>query len=113
MPRLSKILLIIAAVPLVLLASWTRVIEPALVKLPGDVNRTNNYSGTVSVFVDAKTTTDLATPQDSPMKILRVTKSVPGETGATTTVLSDTDTIDLLGQSTVQETVFALDRSSS
>jgi len=113
MPRLSKVLLIIAAVPLVILAGWARVIEPALVKLPGDVNRTNHYTGTVSVFVDAKTATDLATPQDSPMTILRVTKSVPGETGASTTTLSDTDTIDLLGQSSVQENVFVLDRSSS
>ena len=113
MPRLSKILLVIAAVPLVLLASWTRVIEPALVKIPGDVNRTNHYAGTVSVFVDAKTATDLATPQDSPMTILRVAKSVPGETGATTTALEESDTIDLLGQTTIQTNVFVLDRSSA
>ncbi|MBV8560194.1 MAG: DUF3068 domain-containing protein [Acidimicrobiia bacterium] len=113
MPRLTKICLIAAAVPLVLLAGWQRVIEPALVKLPGDVNRTNHYSGTVSVFVDQKSAMDLATPQDSPMSIVRVTKSLPGETGATTTALSDTDTINLLGQSTVQENIFVLDRASS
>lgn len=113
MPRLSKVLLIIAVLPLALLAGWQRVIEPALVKIPGDVNRTNNYSGTVSVFVDAKTATDLATPQESPMSIGRVTKSVPGETGAATTALEETDTINLLGQSTDQTNVFVLDRSSA
>ena len=113
MPRLSKILLLVAAVPLVLLTGWVRVIEPALVKIPGDVNRTNNYAGTVSVFVDAKTAGDLATPQDSPMTILRVTKSVLGETGATTTALRETDTIKLLGQSSDQTNVFVLDRSSA
>jgi Porin PorA len=113
MPRLSKILLIVAAVPLALLAGWTRVIEPALVKIPGDVNRTNNYSGTVSVFVDAKTATDLPAPQDSPMTIVRVTQSVSGETGATTTALQETDNINLLGQTSVQNNVFVLDRSSA
>jgi len=78
MPRLAKTLLIIAALPLVLLAGWQRVIEPALVKIPGGVNRTNNYSGTVSVFVDQKTTIDLPTPQESAMTIVRTAKSVPG-----------------------------------
>src|SRR3954454_2427060 len=113
MPRLTKTLLIIAAVPLVLLAGWQRVIEPSLVKIPGDVNRTNHYSGNVSVFVDAKTATDLASPQVSSMTILRVTESVPGETGATTTALRETDTINLLGQSTEQTNVFVLDRASA
>jgi hypothetical protein len=113
MRRLPKTLLIAAAVPVVLLAGWQRVIEPALVKLPGGVNRTNHYSGTVSVFVDAQTATDLPTPQVSPMTILRVTKSVPGETGATTTALRETDTISLLGQTTDQTNVFVLDRSSA
>lgn len=113
MPRLAKVLLIIAAVPLVLLAGWQRIIEPALVKLPGDVNRTNHYSGTVSVFVDAKTTVNLPEPQDSPMTVDRVTQSVVGETGATTTPVKEVDTINLLGQSSVQENVFVLDRSSS
>jgi hypothetical protein len=113
MPRLSKILLIVAAVPLLLLTGWQRVIEPALVKIPGDVNRTNNYSGTVSVFVDQKTAVDLPTPQDSPMTILRVTKSVPDSTGSTTTSLREVDTINLLGQNAEQTNVFVLDRSSA
>ena len=113
MRRLAIILTIAAAVPLVLLAGWQRVVEPALVKIPGGVNRTNHYSGTVEVFVDAKTAADLATPQRSPMSILRVTKSVPGETGATTTALEETDTINLLGQRAVQTNVFVLDRSSA
>ena len=113
MPRLAKILLIIAAVPLVLLAGWQRVIEPALVKIPGNVNRTNNYSGTVSVFVDQKSTVNLPTPQVSPMTILRTAKSVPGETGASTTALSEIDHISLLGQNVEQAYVFVLDRSSA
>src|SRR3954471_8948418 len=113
MPRLTKTLLIIAAVPLVLLAGWQRVIEPALVKIPGDVNRTNHYSGTVSVFVDQKTTIDLPTPQESPMTIVRTAKSVPGGTGATTTALRETDNISLLGQNAEQPFVFVLDRSSA
>ena len=113
MPRLAKILLIIAAVPLVLLASWQRVIEPALVKIPGNVNRTNNYSGTVSVFVDQKSTVNLPTPQVSPMSILRTAKSVPGETGSSTTALSEIDHISLLGQNVEQAYVFVLDRSSA
>jgi hypothetical protein len=113
MPRLSKVLLIVAAVPLVLLAGWARVIEPALVKIPGDVNRTNNYSGTVTVFVDQKTTVDLPTPQESPMTILRTAKSVAGETGSTTTALNETDHISLLGQNAEQSYVFVLDRSSA
>ncbi|MBV9411778.1 MAG: DUF3068 domain-containing protein [Acidimicrobiia bacterium] len=113
MPRLSKILLIIAAVPLVLLTGWQRVIEPALVKIPGDVNRTNNYSGKVTVFVDQKSTVDLPTPQESPMSILRTAKSVPGETGNTTTALNETDHISLLGQNAEQSYVFVLDRSSA
>ncbi|MBV8160443.1 MAG: DUF3068 domain-containing protein [Acidimicrobiia bacterium] len=113
MPRLSKVLLVVAAVPLVLVAGWVRVAEPALVKIPGDVNRTNHYSGTVEVYVDPTTAADLATPQSSPMTILRVTQSVPGETGATTTALRETDTINLLGQSTDQTNVFVLDRSSA
>jgi len=113
MPRVAKILLIIAALPLLLLAGWQRVIEPALVKIPGDVNRTNNYSGTVSVFVDQKTTVDLPTPQVSPMSIVRTAKSVPGETGSSTTALSEIDHISLLGQNTEQAYVFVLDRSSA
>lgn len=113
MPRLSKVLLIVAAVPLVLLAGWQRVIEPALVKIPGDINRTNHYAGTVSVFVDAKTAADLATPQQSPMSILRVAKSVPGGTGSGTTALRETDHISLLGQDVEQGYVFVLDRSSA
>jgi hypothetical protein len=113
MPRLAKILLIIAAVPLVLLAGWQRVIEPALVKIPGNVNRTNNYSGTVSVFVDQKSTVNLPTPQVSPMSIVRTAKSVPGETGSSTTALSEIDHISLLGQNADQAYVFVLDRSSA
>src|SRR3954452_4509196 len=113
MPRLAKTLLIIAALPLVLLAGWQRVIEPSLVKIPGDVNRTNHYSGTVSVFVDQKTTIDLPTPQESPMTIVRTAKSVPGGTGATTTELRETDNISLLGQNAEQPFVFVLDRSSA
>jgi hypothetical protein len=113
MPRLSKILLIVAAVPLVLLAGWARVIEPALVKIPGDVNRTNNYSGTVTVFVDQKSTIDLPAPQESPMSILRTAKSVPGATGSTTTAINETDHISLLGQNAEQSYVFVLDRSSA
>jgi len=61
--RLSKILLIIAAVPLACSPAG-RGGRAGTGEAPGDVNRTNHYSGTVSVFVDAKTTTDLATPQD-------------------------------------------------
>jgi len=49
----------------------------------------------------------------SPMSIVRVTKSVPGETGATTTALQEVDNINLLGQSTAQTNVFVLDRSSA
>jgi Porin PorA len=113
MPRLAKTLLIIAAVPLVLLAGWQRVIEPALVKIPGDVNRTNNYSGTVSVFVDQKSAIDLPAPQESPMSILRTAKSVPGSTGSATTSLRETDHISLLGQNVEQSYVFVLDRSSA
>jgi hypothetical protein len=113
MRRVTKILLIAAALPLVLLAGWQRVIEPALVKIPGDVNRTNNYSGTVTVFVDQKTTIDLPSPQESPMTIVRSAESVPGETGATTTALRETDNISLLGQNVEQPYVFVLDRSSA
>src|SRR5437868_8817781 len=113
MPRLCKALLIAAAVPLVLLAGWQRVIEPALVKIPGDVNRTNNYAGTVSVFVDQKTTIDLPTPQESPMTIVRTAESVPGSTGSTTTSLREIDHINLLGQNVEQSYVFVLDRSSA
>ncbi len=113
MPRLSKILLVIAAVPLVLLAGWQRVVEPALVKIPGNVNRTNNYSGNVTVFVDQQSTIDLPAPQVSPMSILRTAKSVPGETGSTTTALNETDHISLLGQNAEQSYVFVLDRSSA
>ncbi len=111
--RLPKVLLICAAVPLVLLAAWPRVIEPTLVKIPGGIDRTNHYTGTVTVFLDAASGSTLATPQTSPMSITRVTQSVPGETGATTTALRDTDTIDLLGHHSDQTSVFVLDRSSA
>ena len=110
MRRLSIVLVIAAAVPVTLLAGWERVIEPALVKVPGGISRTNHYSGTVSVFVDAKTASSLQTPQSSPMTITRVTESVPSETGATTTALRETDRINALGQTQEQTSVFVLDR---
>lgn len=111
--RLPKILLICAAVPLVLLASWARVIEPMLVKIPGGIDRTNHYSGTITVYQDTATGSPLATPQVSPMSITRLTQSVPGETGATRTALRETDKVSLLGRRSDQVSTFVLDRSSA
>ena len=110
--RLPKVLLIAAAVPLVLLASWARVIEPMLVKIPGGIDRTNHYTGTITVYLDSATGSALATPQTSPMSITRLTQSVPGETGATRTALQEIDKVELLGQHSDQTSVFVLDRST-
>jgi Porin PorA len=78
--------------------------------VPGDIHRVNHYSGTVTVHVDRVTGAALATPAESPMTITRVTESVSGATGADTTVVRDTDTIDALGQTQVQSNNFVLDR---
>jgi hypothetical protein len=113
MRRLSIGLAIAAAVPLTLLAGWQRAIEPALVKIPGGIERVNHYSGTIAVYVDPATGSSLTVPQVSPMTINRVTKSVPDSTGATTTALQETDTVTLLGHRSDQTSVFAVDRTSA
>ena len=99
-----------AAIPLVLLAGWERVIQPALVKVPGDIHRVNHYTGTVTVYLDPVSGATLTTPATSPMTITRVTESVSGSTGADTTVVRDSDTINALGQQQVQTNNFVLER---
>jgi len=106
----SKALVGVGVVLFAAAALWHPVIEPRVVKLPDNVDRTDTYTGTFTTYLDAATGATLATPLETPLTIDRHVVTVPNSTTAEITLLHETATAHMGDRSVVQESVYAVNR---
>ena len=112
MKRPAKVLIGVGVALLVATVGWSPLVVPRLVKLPGDINRTDHYSGTFVTFVDQSSGATLASPLVVPLTIDRHVASVPGATTAHVSLLHETITAHMGANTVVQQNVYAVDRRS-
>ena len=110
MKRSSKALIAAGVVVLATAALWHPVVEPRVVKLPDNVDRTDTYTGTFTTYLDAATGATLATPLEAPLTIDRHVVTVPNSTTADVTLLHETATAHMGDRAVVQESVYAVNR---
>lgn len=83
---------------------------PALIRFPLNVNETAHYTGTATIYVDAKSGALLAQPLHEPVAIDRNVRVIKG--GYSHATVEETDTVDIGGQVTHQVYRFVMDRRS-
>lgn len=109
--RRTAIAAIVAGLVLCLGAiAWGPLVEPRLVKLPDDVDRTDRFEGTFTTFVDAATGAPLDTPVELPLTVERSVRTVPGETDDDVSLLEEVRTTTYGGRELVQTSRYAVDR---
>lgn len=110
MKRMTKVIGVLGGLFLIVALAWHPLVEPGIVKFPGDVNRPETYTGTFVVFVDQSTGAPLAQPTTLPLTIQRQIKGIPRATGAHVALVDEVNTIAMGPLTTVQENIYALNR---
>ena len=110
MKRTTKLTGAFCGLFLIIGLAWHPVVEPGIVKFPGNVNRPEQYAGTFVVYVDTATGAQLATPTTMPLTIDRQIKGIPRATGAHVALVDEVNTVKMGPLSTVQENIYALNR---
>jgi len=110
MKRWPKVALAVGALTLVGALLWALIAVPLLVRLPGSIDKTTTYQGTLTSTVDLASGQQLATPVNVPMTVTRHVRTVRGQTTRTNEVLAETITTKVGPQSTTEEHRYTIDR---
>ncbi|HZQ26756.1 MAG TPA: porin PorA family protein [Acidimicrobiales bacterium] len=100
------------AVILVAALVWTVLVVPRMERLPGGIDDTMHYQGTVSLGLDPTTGAPLATPLSVPLTIERRVQAVAGQTGGHRELVTDTVAATIVGRTSSQAWTYLLDRRS-
>lgn len=116
MGKKSGIVLGVLGVVLVVLAIvWWTAIAPSLTKLPGDIDTSMDFEGTLTQYVDAATGQPLPAGKEVtvPLNVLRNFATVPEKTTSGTAICLDSISMTIAGQEQpAQLTQYALDRKT-
>jgi hypothetical protein len=110
----SSIALSVVGVVLIVVAIvWWTAIEPALTKLPSDVDTRMDFEGKLTLYVDPETEQPLAAGQEIPITVLRTFKSIPDLYTSGTAVFEDSLVLTVAGQEQAPQVArYALDRKT-
>lgn len=108
----SRVSIITGAIVLAVALLWLPFAVPRLVRLPGDLDVTNHYTGAFTAYVNPANGQPLNAPLSVPMTIDRHVYAVDGAVGAERALVKDESNIDIAGSKRIKASTYLIDRRS-